>query len=221
MLFFLIIIKIIIDIAKDLGDRTNFNYYSMKKVLLLLAQGFEVYEASVFIDVIGWNFVDGQKNTKLFTCALTKEITSAFDQKFVVDCTLNEINVGDYDALAIPGGFEEYHFYEDAFNPEFLEAIKRFHSKNKIIASICVGSIVLGKSGILKGLKATTYNMNPIRKKKLKSFGVRLVNEPIVIEGNVITSWNPSTAIDVALKLLEWLTDKENADHIRKIMGFS
>lgn len=34
----------------------------MKKVLLLLAKGFESFEASVFIDVIGWNLVDGDKN---------------------------------------------------------------------------------------------------------------------------------------------------------------
>ena len=33
----------------------------MKKVLLLLADGFETFEASVFIDVIGWNLVEGDK----------------------------------------------------------------------------------------------------------------------------------------------------------------
>jgi len=32
----------------------------MKRVLLLLANGFETYEASVFIDVLGWNLVDGE-----------------------------------------------------------------------------------------------------------------------------------------------------------------
>jgi len=45
-------------------------------------------------------------------------------------------------------------------------------------------------------------------------------NEPIVIDDHIITSWNPSTAIDVALILLEWLTSKQNADYIREIMGF-
>ena len=46
----------------------------MKKVLLLLADGFETFEASVFIDVIGWNLVEGDKSTELFTCGLKKEI---------------------------------------------------------------------------------------------------------------------------------------------------
>ena len=53
----------------------------MKKVLLLLANGFEILEASAFIDVIGWNLKEGDQSTALHTCALSKEIKSAFDQK--------------------------------------------------------------------------------------------------------------------------------------------
>lgn len=39
----------------------------MKKVLLLLANGFEAVEASVFTDVIGWNKLDGDGTTDLVT----------------------------------------------------------------------------------------------------------------------------------------------------------
>jgi 4-methyl-5(b-hydroxyethyl)-thiazole monophosphate biosynthesis len=58
---------------------------NIKKVLLLLAEGFEIYEASVFIDVIGWNLVDGDGTAELFTCGLRKEINSSFNQKFIAD----------------------------------------------------------------------------------------------------------------------------------------
>ena len=61
---------------------------------------------------------------------------------------------------------------------------------------------------------------NNIRQNQLKNFGIEIINQPIVIEKNIITSWNPSTAINVAFTLLELLTTKENTDHIRKIMGF-
>ena len=88
----------------------------MKKVLLLLAEGFEFYEASVFIDVMGWNLIDGDGSTKLFTCALEKEIKSSFNQKMIVDFLVSEIEVKDFDALAIPGGFRKYEFYKDAYN---------------------------------------------------------------------------------------------------------
>lgn len=192
----------------------------MNKVLLLLANGFELYEASVFIDVIGWNLIDGDHTTELFTCGLTKEISSSFNQKVIVDYLINEVDVNDFKALAIPGGFEEYNFYKDAYNDKFIKLIQDFNNANKIIASICVAALPLAKSGILKNKKATTYNLNPNRQNALKNFNVDVINQPIVIDNNIITSWNPSTAMNVAFLLLELLTSQDNANYIKKIMGF-
>jgi 4-methyl-5(b-hydroxyethyl)-thiazole monophosphate biosynthesis len=192
----------------------------MKKILLLLANGFETYEASVFIDVLGWNLTEGDKSTKLYSCGLTKEIRSSFDQRFSVDFLNTEIDVNEFDALAIPGGFEEYGFYKDAYNDSFLEIIQNFNAMNKIIASICVAALPLGKGGILRGKRATTYN-SQIRRSSLKEFGAEIVNQPIVVDENIITSWDPASAIDVALLLLEKLTSKDNSDYIRASMGFT
>ncbi len=193
----------------------------MSKTLLLLANGFEIYEASAFIDILGWNFVDGDGTTELVTCALQKQVRSTFDMTVTVDKTIDEISVDDFDALAIPGGFEEYSFYRDAYDEKFQRTIRNFHSGGKIIASICVAALPLGKSGILKGKKATTYNgNNGIRQKTLSGFGARVVDEPVVVDKNVITSRNPSTAVDVGFKLLERLTSRKQANYIRKIMGF-
>jgi protein deglycase len=192
---------------------------TMKKVLLLLADGFETIEASVFIDVIGWNLEEGDNSTQLFSCALRKEIKSSFSQRFVVDYLVDEIDVKDYDALAIPGGFEVYGFYKDAYDEKFLDLIRAFKSDGKMIASICVGSLPVGKSGVLNGKKGTVYN-SPVRREALKGFGVEILHQPIVVDDNIITSWNPSTAIDVALLLLEHLSTKTNANNIRQLMGF-
>ena len=191
----------------------------MKKVLLLLADGFEVFEASVFIDVIGWNLVEGDCSTELFTCGLRKEIKSSFKQRFIVDYVIDDIDINSFDALAIPGGFEVYGYYKDAYENKFLDLIRGFKANNKIIVSICVGALPLGKSGVLKGKKGTTYNRAD-RRETLKGFGVNVINEPIVMDDNMITSWNPYTAIDVALLLLEQLTSKNNADKVRQLMGF-
>ncbi|MEI6061590.1 MAG: DJ-1/PfpI family protein [Bacteroidota bacterium] len=191
----------------------------MKKVLLLLANGFETLEASAFIDVIGWNLVEGDNSTELYTCGLTKEIKSSFNQRFIVDYLVSEIDTGLFDALAVPGGFEEYGFYKDAYNEGFLDLIREFKATDKIIASICVGALALGKSGVLIDKKGTTYN-NAIRREALHDFGVHVMHQPIVKDDNMITSWNPSTAVDVALLLLEHLTTKQNADKVRQLMGF-
>lgn len=191
----------------------------MKKVLLFLADGFEILEASAFIDVIGWNLVEGDGSTQLYTCGLKKEIKSSFSQKFIVDYLIDEIDINAFYALAVPGGFEEYGFYEDAYDNRFLDLIRGFKAKDKIIASICVGALPLGKSGVLKDKKGTTYN-NVIRREALQGFGVQVMHQPIVMVDNMISSWNPSTAVDVALLLLELLTSKKNAKKVRQLMGF-
>lgn len=191
----------------------------MKKVLLLLADGFEVFEASVFIDVMGWNLVEGDGSTQLFTCALKKEIKSSFNQRFIVDYVIDEIDINSFDALAIPGGFEVYDFYKDAYDAKFLELIRGFNDQQKMIASVCVGALPVGKSGILKNKKGTTYN-SVVRRAALSEFGVNVLHEPVVKDDNIITSWNPSTAMDVAYLLLEHLTTKDNAAGIRHLMGF-
>lgn len=192
----------------------------MKHILLLLANGFEIYEASVFIDVMGWNLLEGDKSTKLKTASFQKEVTSTFNQKISVDITIDQIEINDYDALAIPGGFEEFGFYKDAFSPAFANIIKSFHNEGKTIASICTGGICVANSGILENQPGTTYNMNNTRLEELKGLGVKLLDQPIVQTNNIITSQNPATAIDVAFLLLEKLTSKENTNAVKRLMGF-
>jgi 4-methyl-5(b-hydroxyethyl)-thiazole monophosphate biosynthesis len=193
----------------------------MKKVLLLLADGFEIYEASAFIDVIGWNLLEGDKSTQLFTCALKKEIKSTFNQRFIVDFTIDQINIEEYAALAIPGGFEDFGFYIDAYNPDFLDVIRKFENQQKTIASICTGALPVAESNILKNRNGTTYNLNPKRQNALRDKLVNVLNQPIVEDGKIITSWNPSTAMDVAFLLLEKLTSKENTNNVKRLMGFN
>lgn len=192
----------------------------MKKVLLLLANGFEAAEASVFTDVIGWNNLEGDKSTELVTVGKRDKLKCTFNFTVIPELQISEVNTYDFDALAIPGGFEEAGFYEDAYSEEFLNLIREFDKAGKIIASICVGALPIGKSGVLTGRNATTYNLG-IRQAQLSGFNVNVLqSEPIVIDKNIITSYNPSTAFDVAFILLEMLTNKENCTYVKKLMGF-
>lgn len=192
----------------------------MKKVLLLLANGFEAVEASVFTDVLGWNKTDGDGTTDLITAGMGERLKCTFNFTVIPEIQVSEVKVDEFDALAIPGGFEEAGFYEDAYSDEFLNIIREFDRAGKIIASICVGALPIGKSGVLKGRCGTTYNLG-IRQEQLSEFGVKVQpREPIVIDKNIITSYNPSTAFSVAFRLLEMLTSKENCNKVKKLMGF-
>ena len=194
----------------------------MKKVLLLLANGFEAVEASVFTDVIGWNKLEGDGTTDLVTVGLRKSLKCTFNFTVIPELLVSEVNVDDFDALAIPGGFEEAGFYEDAYSNEFLDLIRSFDKAKKLIVSICVGALPIGKSGVLHHRNATTYHLgDQLRQKQLANFGATVLSDrSIVVDQNIITSYNPSTAFDVAFLLLERLTSKSNCDYVKKLMGF-
>ncbi|HCQ6369984.1 TPA: DJ-1/PfpI family protein [Clostridioides difficile] len=191
------------------------------KVLVCLAKGFETMEFSVFVDVMGWARNDYGHDIDVVTCGFKKQVMSTFNIQVLVDKTIEEVCVDDYDALAIPGGFEEFGFYDEAYDSSFLNLIREFNSKEKIIASICVAALPVGKSGVLKNRKATTYHLkNGKRQRQLSEFDVNVVNEPIVVDKNIITSYCPETAPHVAFKLLEMLTSKEQMDEVKLAMGF-
>jgi 4-methyl-5(b-hydroxyethyl)-thiazole monophosphate biosynthesis len=191
------------------------------KTLLLLAKGFETMEFSAFVDVLSWARNDYGYDVKVETCGFNREVMSTFNIPIAVDRLIDDINVDEYDALAIPGGFEEYGFYEEAYDEKFLNLIREFEAKGKIIATICVAALPLGKSGVLNNRKATTYHLRDgYRQKQLAEFSVEVVNEPIVIDKNIITSYCPQTASGVAFKLLELLTSIEQMEEVKKAMGF-
>ena len=193
----------------------------MKNVLLLLAQGFEEYEASVFTDVLGWSRDIGDIPVNVITAGRRAQIKCTWNFIVTPETQLSEISVDEYDALAIPGGFEEAGFYQDAYHEDFLKIIRQFHDSGKIIASICVGALPVGKSGILKNKKATTYHlMDGKRRKQLESFGAHVQDQSIVVDDNIITSTSPATALDVAFTLLRMLTSLDNENKVKIGMGF-
>ena len=112
-------------------------------------------------------------------------------------------------------------FNEDAYHEDFLKIIRQFHESGKIIASVCVGALPLGKSGILKNKKATTYHLlDGFRRKQLAAFGAYVQDQPIVIDGNIITSTSPASALEVAFTLLRMLTSSDNETKVKTAMGF-
>ena len=192
-----------------------------KKVLLFLAQGFEAYEASAFTDVFGWSRESGLESVDMITTALRPTIKCYWNLIVQPEMAFDQINVDDFDALAIPGGAGEAGFYEDAYDERFLDLIREFDKKGKCIASICVGALPIGKAGVLKNRNATTWDLNEgARRKQLADFGANVQDKQMVVDKNIITSTGPATSIDVAFQLLEMLTDIQNVNEIKRNMRF-
>lgn len=116
------------------------------------------------------------------------------------DRTADQIKVSDYDAVFIPGG---------AWNPDNLRNdkdvirfIQDFNKSGKLIAAICHAPVVLASADILKGRKLTGYWNIQI---DLKNAGGTVLEQPVVTDGNLITSRHPIDVADFSRAVESWL----------------
>ncbi|MFW6056905.1 MAG: DJ-1/PfpI family protein [Chloroflexota bacterium] len=194
----------------------------MKRVLLLLSDGFEAYEAAAFTDVLGFAATFGDEEIEVITVGLHPHIRCTFGFTIMPQLQLEDLeDENGFDAVAVPGGFESAGFYEDAYSDQLVEVFRRFAARGKPIAAVCTGALPVARSGVLSGRRATTYHLlNGKRRSELAGFGATVVDEHVVRDGQVVTSSSPSTAVDVAYVLLEMLTSPENVALTRHMMGF-
>ena len=194
----------------------------MKRVLLLLANGFEAYEAAAFTDVLGFASSFGAEEIEVITVGLHPELRGAFGFKIVPDLLMEDMQDEEFDAVAVPGGFERAGFYNDAYSDVFLDVFRRFAAAGKPIAAVCTGALPVARSGVLRGRRATTYHLlEGKRRKELAEMGAQVMDAPLVRDGSIVTSTSPATATDVAFTLLEMLTSSENVKTTRHAMGFA
>ena len=195
----------------------------MKKILILISQGVEILEVSPFIDIFGWNMVVGKKNTTTTTVSIHDIIYCTWNLKIFPQLNLKKesIDLEEYDALVIPGGFGKAGFFNDMKDSIFKNVIQHFNEKNKIIVGVCTGVIPLGEAGILKGRKATTYLLDNERYfSQLEKYSAIPIREEIVEDENLITCSGPKNALETAFLLLEKFSDKENCNIVKKNMCF-
>ena len=96
----------------------------MKRVLLLLCKGFEIYEVAAFYDVLGWSGEYGTEVVEVVTVGLQEEVRGTFGIKVISDQLLSSIKPENFDALAIPGGFESHGYYEDAYSESVVDLME-------------------------------------------------------------------------------------------------
>jgi protease I len=121
-------------------------------------------------------------------------------ESFQVDRPLEEANADDYDALVLPGG---------RINPDKLRRetsvqslIRAFFAQGKPVAAICHGPWLLIDAGMVKGKKMTSYHSI---QSDLKNAGANWVDEPVVVDENLITSRNPEDLEVFSAKIVEML----------------
>lgn len=102
------------------------------------------------------------------------------------DLAIGEVAVDDYDALLLPGGVGN----PDRLRTErpVIDIIRAFADAGKPVASICHGPWLLVEADLLRGRTATSW---PSIRTDLINAGATVVDEPAVVDGNLLTSRNP------------------------------
>ena len=193
-----------------------------KKVLVFVPQGFEDLEVAAFTDIIGWTRVLKEiKPVDLVITAFRENVRSKHDLIIQRHLSMEDVNPDDYQALIIPGGFNDAG-YEEVYDERVLDLIRKVYANHGIIVAMCVGSLAVAKSGILKGKEATTYAASKSHDnlQVLRDCGAHHVGGRIVISDRIITNRGPDTSVEVAFKLLEMLSGNEDMEWVKKSMMF-
>ena len=107
-------------------------------------------------------------------------------KRITPDLLIRDARAADFDALILPGGVgnpDQLRTNEDA-----IGLIREFDSAGKPVAAICHGPWLLVEADLLRGRKATGWKS--IRT-DLRNAGAEVVDEEVVVDGNIITSRKP------------------------------
>ena len=197
----------------------------MKKIAIFLFEGAELFEIASFTDIFGWNNVVGLKefrDIKVETISYKESIKCTWGGELRVQKTITENNIEEffnYDVMVVPGGFGKANFFKEKDNEIFKKLIKYFSENNKIIVAICSAVINLLETTYIKDKKVTTYLLDNKRYfNQLKNYNIIPIEEEIVIDNNLLTCSGPGNALELAFKLLEKLTSKENLMIVKENM---
>lgn len=111
---------------------------------------------------------------------------------YPVDIAIAEVDPGDYQAVVLVGGTGVTEYFE---YPVLHAIVQEMDAAGKIVAAICIAPVVLANAGILEGVGATVSSS---RRDALAAAGAVVLDEPVVVDGNIITGWGPDAAEEFA-----------------------
>ena len=103
-----------------------------------------------------------------------------------VDIDADKVRAEDFDAIIIPGGYAPDKM---RLHQPMIDLVKKAHDLGKVIATVCHGPQLLISADIVRGRRLTSWPSVAI---DLKNAGAIWVDEPLVKDGNIITSRRPS-----------------------------
>jgi len=116
------------------------------------------------------------------------------------DVSYNDVEEKDFNGLVIPGGFMPDKLRRI---PKVLELTKHFNDNGKLVAHICHGGWITISAKIMKGYKCTS---TPGIKDDIENAGAIWIDEPVVIDKNMVSSRRPDDLPDFCRAIIQVLT---------------
>ena len=175
----------------------------MSKVLIPLADGCEEIEAVTVIDILR------RAGVAVTAAGLSaRQIKCSRGTVIMADVLLDDVLNENFDMIVLPGGMPGAgHLKNDR---RIISLLQNMAAKNKYVAAICAAPMALHAAGLVDKRTATSF---PCVLDKLPG-SHRYSTQPVVVDGNIVTSRGPGTAMDFALTLVELLCGTEQRKQV-------
>lgn len=176
-------------------------------VYIFLAEGFEEIEAVTTLDILRRAGIDAR------TVGLgTRYILGAHNISIECNMCAHNVKINDeLEGIILPGGMPGTTNLKDS--PVVDKYLNYANENGLLIAAICAAPSVLGAKGLLKGKQAVCY---PGFENEL--VGADVKNQPVCVDGNVITGKGSGVTIDFALEIVKYLVDEKTAFDVKESM---
>ena len=181
----------------------------MRKLIIMLAEGFEEIEALTVVDVL---------RRADFICDMVAlkdlEVKGAHNIVVKSDKVITEGNFHEYDGVILPGGMPGTTNLRTDIR--LIELVKEFYSSGKLVAAICAAPTVLAKVGIINGKAVTSY---PGVKDELEH---SIYKEDLVVrDENILTSRGAGTALEFSYEILNYFGEQEKSEELKEGMIYN
>lgn len=196
--------------------------HATMKIQVLLYDGFDELDAIAPFEVFR---IAEAKGADVYTelVTLPSDQKNVYAQRgLIIRCEKHISIESPPDLLVVPGGGWGTRAKKGAWSEyqkgNIPHLINQMYKNGVIIASVCTGAMLLAKTGLLNGKKATTHH-NALE--DLRKTGAEIVNTRVVDEGDLITSGGITSGIDLALWVIERFFTKAISESVEKQLEYT